>query len=309
MGLGGAAVALGLVLHAPPGRAETPRGQTQPALRAMTIVNHTQVNVSELYVSPATVDQWGFDRLGESPLRAGGSLRIQLGRSRDCLYDVKVIYEDASQEERRGQNICRSRQVAFDGSAAIAPPEIGAEHRITLLNQSARPIKQVYLSAAEAAQWGEDRLADASLSVGDERDLSWRGPCTMDLRVVFENRSAEERRDLDLCASAALSIEPGWTTADVPPRPKDGPATGIVVVNRSGRPVTELYLLAEGTPANSRDLLGTTVLPDGGTITLTLARTTSCRYSAHVVFSGPDAGSDIAGVDLCKTTRIEIPPP
>jgi hypothetical protein len=41
----------------------------------------------------------------------------------------------------------------------------------------------------------------------------------VDIRVVFENRAAEERRGVDLCRRASLSIEPGWTTTDELPSP------------------------------------------------------------------------------------------
>ena len=56
-----------------------------------------------------------------------------------------------------------------------------------------------------------------SISVGETGRVVFSGGCTVDIRVVFENRAAEERRGIDLCHRAILSIEPGWTTSD------DGP--------------------------------------------------------------------------------------
>jgi hypothetical protein len=55
--------------------------------------------------------------------------------------------------------------------------------------------------------------------VGENGTISYRGSCTVDIRVVFENRAAEERRGVDLCRRASLSIEPGWTTTDELPSP------------------------------------------------------------------------------------------
>src|SRR5208283_4156547 len=104
-----------------------------------------------------------------------------------------------------GVDLCRTRELAFDGSAATAPPGIGVAHSVTLVNQSARPIQQVYISPPEANQWGDDRLAQGSISVADRRQLTWHGDCNVDLRVVFENRAAEERRGIDLCAVPLLS--------------------------------------------------------------------------------------------------------
>ena len=88
------------------------------------------------------------------------------------------------------------------------------------MNHAPRPIQQVFISPAAANQWGDDRLAEGSISAGDGRAVTWRGDCNVDLRVVFENRAAEERRGINLCATPALSVEPGWTTADVLPMPK-----------------------------------------------------------------------------------------
>ena len=59
----------------------------------------------------------------------------------------------------------------------------------------------------------------AAISVGDSRTLTYHGTCTADLRVVFDNRAAEERRGLDLCATPMLVIHPGWTTEDLPAVP------------------------------------------------------------------------------------------
>ena len=206
------------LLLAPPARADVPPRPLQgPAgERELTVLNHSSRPVNELYVSPQSAEDWGADQLGEHMLAPGELLRLHLGRTRECGFDVKVIYDDASREESRGVNVCRTRQVSFDGSTATAPPESGVEHRVTVVNHSPRPIQQLFLSSAAANQWGDDRLGETSISVGEQRVVTWRGECAVDLRVVFENRGAEERRGLDLCATPVISIEPGWTTADTP---------------------------------------------------------------------------------------------
>jgi hypothetical protein len=216
--LAGLALAAALLL-APAVRADVP---PQPVLgplgeREVTVVNHSQRPANELYVSPDSAEQWGDDRLGEHTLEPDDTIRLRLGRTRECLFDVKVVYDDASREEVRGVNLCRTRQVIFDGSTATAPPDSGAEHGVTLVNHAPRPIQQVFLSPAAANQWGDDRLGETSISVGERRLVTWRGDCVVDLRVVFENRAAEERRGVDLCETPAVSIEPGWTTADLLP--------------------------------------------------------------------------------------------
>ncbi len=185
--------------------------------REVTIANRSALPITELYVSPTSSDAWGEDRLGEAILGPGRTLRLRLGRTRDCAFDVLVIYNDASREERAAQNVCRSRQVSLDGKARTAPAA-PPSRQVVLSNQSGRAIQQVFVSAADAPDWGDDLLPHA-ISVGDSGTVAFRGPCTADIRIVFENRSAEERRGIDLCRSTTLSIEPGWTTSDDQPAP------------------------------------------------------------------------------------------
>jgi hypothetical protein len=83
---------------------------------------------------------------------------------------------------------------------------------VTLVNASPLPIQQLYLSPPDAAQWGDDLLTQSALSAGEQRAIDFHGDCIADVRVVFSNRAAEERRGLDLCANPVLTIAPGWTT-------------------------------------------------------------------------------------------------
>ncbi len=225
---------LATLLVQAPALAEPPRGgapgrpaavpQHAPAVgpigeREVTVANRSDLAISEIYVSPTNNDSWGDDLLGEALLEAGKSMRLRLGRLRDCGFDILVIYEDGSREERTRQNLCRSRQAGFDGKARIAPFSPAMQRReVMLANLSGRAIQQVFVSAADAPDWGEDLLPRA-ISVGEQGTIAYRGACTMDIRIVFENRSAEERRGVDLCRGAVMAIRPGWTTTDQIPIP------------------------------------------------------------------------------------------
>lgn len=217
-----AVLALLAALLAPdPTRAERGRDPVAPpgplGERETSIANRFTLSISEIFVSPTSTDAWGGDRLGDAVLEPGRTLRLRLGRLRDCAFDVLVIYEDASREERLAQNLCRSRQVAFDGKTRTLPQATALQVReLALANHSARAIQQVFVSSADAPQWGEDLLSRA-ISVGETGQVVFRGACTADVRVVFENRAAEERRGIDLCRRPSLSIEPGWTTSDEAP--------------------------------------------------------------------------------------------
>jgi hypothetical protein len=187
--------------------------------RSLSVANRSRLNIQELYVSPSSADAWGQDQLGEKMLDQGQALRLKLGRMRDCGFDLLAIYGDATQEEIRGVNVCRTREAEFTGVNAKRPPmPPGPMRRASFVNASPQPIQQLFLSSPDAADWGDDRLALSALSVAEERQIEFSGMCRADIRVVFANRAAEERRNIDLCANPVLRITPGWTTSDRPER-------------------------------------------------------------------------------------------
>jgi hypothetical protein len=288
--------------------------RSPPALRELVVVNRSQLPVSQLYVSPASADGWGDDRLGDGRIEPGGSFRVRLGRTRECEFDVQVIYENARREENRGVDVCHARQVSFDGSLALAPPEaFGAEHEVTLTNRTGRAIQLVFISGSSSDQWGDERLNGGAIATGEARTIAYRGGCTGDLRVVFDNRAAEERRLIDLCAYPAITIHPGWTTEDTPGDPAPDMPDAVVVANRSGSPITEFYLFPPDAPDDAEDrahdLLGNAVLPDGARTTLSFRRGTACHFMARAAHGGDRPPQDLPGIDLCAGAEVRVPAP
>ncbi len=284
--------------------ARPPRGPLGE--REVTIVNHSDRVVNEIYISPSSADAWGEDRLGEATLAPDDSIKLRLGRTRDCGFDVQVIYEDASREMQLGHNVCRDKQLVFTGANAQLPAAVlGAEHEVVLRNGSRRTIQQVFISPAEASQWGDDLLPHRNVAVGGTVDLTYQGACAADLRVVFDNRAAEERRGLDLCETPAIDIRPGWTTADQVPTLTP---EGVRLTNESGHAVLEFTLRPEGTEGAAHDLLGAVALANGETLQLPFAKSGGCRFDAHVVFDGGASARELAGLDLCARPVITLRP-
>jgi hypothetical protein len=126
---------------------------------------------------------------------------------------VRAIYANGTLEDKRGFDACRVRQLPLDavGAAALPSNRFGT---LTLLNHAPRAIIEVYVSAASSDDWGDDVLANHPIPAGGSADIHSQVSCHADLRVVFDNRSAEERRDMDLCAHPRLDIKPGWTTQE-----------------------------------------------------------------------------------------------
>lgn len=312
------------VAFACPALAQSPRVPPPRPLvtRELTVTNRSKQPVTELYVSPNDAPDWGDDRLVGHPVPPGTSFHVAIGRTRACLFDVQLVYQNGSHEEAHDYDLCHGNIVALDGSTASAVP-LGPTHTVTLVNNDTRPIQQVFLSEAEAPQWGDDRVTSRGLSIGDRIEIAFQGGCAVDLRVIFDNRGAEERRALDICATPALSIEPGWTTADAPlvpaapakpvpavtasAAPVDMARTTLRVANDTGFDVTALYLYPEGRADQGGDVLAGAVLRHGAAEPVTLALGSVCRFSAHVVFAGAAADREIKGLDLCGRTAITLP--
>lgn len=317
----------GLIGASAPAPTRSFRKNTEAPTRALvsrnlTVANHARLPVTEMYVSPNDAPDWGDDRLAGSSVEPGKSFNVRLGRTRMCLFDVQLVYRDGSREEAHDYDVCHGNKIAFDGSTATDVP-VGPTHDVTVVNNDTRPIQQMFLSEAEASQWGNDRITSRGLSVGDRIEIKFQGGCTVDLRVIFDNRGAEERRGLDICAKPALSIEPGWTTADSPPVPAPAakplaltsssppPAaemgrTTLRVANNTGADITELYLYPEGRADQGRDLLGHAVLREATSELVTLVRGTVCRFSAHLVFAGRVADREVHGLDVCASPDVTL---
>lgn len=284
-------------------------GQPLPE-REVSVTNHARQAINELYASATAVDDWGDDRLGDKTLDPGQTLHVKLGRARGCTFDLQAVYVDASREEAHGVDVCRGHVFAFDGSTATPPPP-AAQHEVTLANRSPRPIQQVLISSSDATDWGDDRLSSGSISVGDSATVSFRGDCIADLRVVFDNRSAEERRGIDMCSARRIAIQPGWATADaVPTEMQPGmEMVPLSVVNRTGHAVTGLFLFETGAADRGPDLLAGTALNDRARISIVVARPAGlCKFAAHVVFGGKLPDQDVAGLDVCKAEDVVLPP-
>jgi hypothetical protein len=200
--------------------AETPQARIPLGAlgdRNVSVTNRSQHSAVELYISPQSADAWGPDRLGETTLDAGVQRPIALGKMRDCGFDVLIVYDDLTREDQRGLNFCKLKQVVFDGSHAVLPPDaLGPVHNVTIIDVTQMPLQQLFISPQDAAQWGDDLLSAGAMSVNENRVIAFRGPCAADVRVVFANRAAEERRGVDLCSITTLRIAPGWTTTDLP---------------------------------------------------------------------------------------------
>lgn len=187
----------------------------------LTVANHARQPIIALRLSSARDDDWGDDRLGpQQTIAPGHSVTLHL-QGADCAWDAQATYRDGSTEERRRLDVCRMRTVAFDGTRAADGDEGGdgqdqTAHDASVRNDSGRTITEVYVSPRNARDWGDDRLGDNQLASGNVLSVVFNGGCRQDVRIVYDNNSAEERRGVDLCAHPRLRISPGWVLPDQP---------------------------------------------------------------------------------------------
>jgi hypothetical protein len=200
-----------------------------PATPDLSITNHATLSIAELYVSAAEDDSWGDSRIRNN-IAPGQSYHLLGLRARACRLDMRVIYSDGSIEDKRGLDGCHTHQVTFDAATAIAPPALAHSHavrHVVISNHASRAIVEVYVSSAATDDWGDDLVAQHPIAANGAGEIKPDVSCLADLRIVFDNRSAEERRDLDLCAHARLDIRPGWTTnEDAPQLQAEHPSPG-----------------------------------------------------------------------------------
>jgi len=76
--------------------------QNDPSFR---IVNRGRIEIDELYATPAGAAGWGRDRLGEETIGAGSYRIIELPIGQ-CVYDVRIVFDDGDTTEKRRINLC-----------------------------------------------------------------------------------------------------------------------------------------------------------------------------------------------------------
>lgn len=70
--------------------------------------NKSSIVVSELYASPADVEDWEEDILGQDVLASGESVRVTIADGREqCDYDLRIVAEDGQTLEDT-VNLCET---------------------------------------------------------------------------------------------------------------------------------------------------------------------------------------------------------
>jgi hypothetical protein len=91
--------------------------------------------------------------------------------------------------------------------AARTPQPASLNPSFRLHNAGGRTVREVYVSAATDSQWGPDRLGQYVLEPGRQMAIQLpSGQCMNDIRVVFMDGQAQERRGVNTCALTDLPV-------------------------------------------------------------------------------------------------------
>jgi hypothetical protein len=166
------------------------------------VSNTSGKQITEIYVSPSTDTNWGTNWLRGHVLASGHRFAIRPRRDGTCVFDIRVVFADATAEERRRVNVCNVNEVAITAAGAAgraAPSQAIADFR--LVNRSGRTIQQLFVSAATEQSWGADRLGQNVLPNGRSFTVTLPrdGTCVYDIRVVYDNNTAAEKRRVNTC--------------------------------------------------------------------------------------------------------------
>ena len=186
------------------------------------VTNNSGQQINEIYVSSSRVQQWGPDILGSSVLPPGNQVWVTPTFS-DCVLDVRVVYAGGREDSRMGGNACNISRISFGGGGVVQSPGAGAGAVIgggpgrgvvsqgnpsfVFVNATGAVIREIYASMSRESGWGADRLGANTLAPGGQINIALPTGlgCNTDLRVVFMNGAAQERRGLETCSINALN--------------------------------------------------------------------------------------------------------
>lgn len=120
------------------------------------------------------------------------------------------------------------------GATTQASPVIDTNFK--LVNSSAEPIFEFYISPLKSTGWGKDILGEEVLMPSYEQPFTAGSSngCQFDLKVVYKSKRIEEKRNLNLCQLDRVDFDGRSSTAppaqtnpapDTAPRPAPAPAT------------------------------------------------------------------------------------
>jgi hypothetical protein len=84
------------------------------AEEVLKINNRTGYTISEIYIAPASSDNWEEDVMGDDTLETGTSVNIDFSKSADtCSWDLKAVYDDKTSAVWHKVNLCKISTISL----------------------------------------------------------------------------------------------------------------------------------------------------------------------------------------------------
>lgn len=108
---------------------------------------------------------------------------------------------------RRSLALAAASFLALAAGAATAQTANNPDFRVN--NRSTMVINEIQVSSAQVASWGPDLLGRNVLPPGQSFEVHLpAGQCMNDVRVVFANGQAMERRAVNTCEITDFNVTP-----------------------------------------------------------------------------------------------------
>jgi len=214
--------------------------------------------------------------------------------------------------------------LGFTGPAMVGPGRAqSTDPSFNLVNRSGQTILEAYVSPSTDTNWGIDRLGRDVVPSGQSYAIRLpAGQCVNDIRVVYQDRRAEERRNLNTCGlvdvefrgqtTQAAPTGPGGPRAPVPgavpPPPAAAGAQGnpsFNLVNNTGRVIREAYASLSTDSNWGEDRLGADTVAAGRTYPIRLPQG-PCLYDVRIVLDN-NQSLERRALNLCEITNLAFP--
>jgi hypothetical protein len=200
------------------------------------------------------------------------------------------------------------------GFGATRRPPVSQTPLFTLVNRSPRIIRELFVTSAGNANWGQNQLdgkngaataipQGASFIVRRRPDAS----CIYDLRLVYADANTEDRRGVNICAvdnvvigRETLSVATDTATG----KPVDDPS--VRFFNRAAISITEAYATPSGLTDWGQNRLGKDKLLPDNTLLVQLPRNGDCYYDLRVVFADRKA-QILKHTNFCRVAEVPVP--
>jgi hypothetical protein len=179
-----------------------------------------------------------------------------------------------------------------------------AQNRFWLENQSGVTIREAYVSASRVDVWGPDILGASVLPAGQRVWVTPSfGDCILDVRVVYMDGRADERRNVNACGLSRIVFGGGAGAGAIIGGGGGDPSFRLA--NASGAVIREIYASSARLSSWGPDRLGANVLAPGQSVFISLPASMGCMTDLRIVYMN-GAVQDRRNFNSCRVGTLTV---